>query len=215
MIYYLQPCTFTGTNNRTSEKIRDYLAQQGVAICGCCHYSQGLFQPGDTVLFICDACAAVTGERAPQAKLDSVYRYLLDDEHFIWPNYGGEQITLQDSWALRNYPQVQEEVRDCLKRMNFTAVELPNNWEKADFEGPARYKHRSQRKLSFAPTAMAAIDEQTLPEPKDGIQAEMQRHAAQYTTKRAVAYTNGTLGGIQMGGANGVHILDLITRDMD
>lgn len=215
MIHYLSSCTFTSICNRTSEKIRDYLFQKGVNICGCCHYVQNQFTEGDTVLFVCDACAAVTAELSPQVKLISVYRYLLEDPDFIWPNFHSETITLQDSWALRCDPDTQDAVRRCLEHMNFRIVELPENRENAQFEGAARYRHRSPRKLRFAPICMTEIDRQTLPEPQGGIEAEMKRNATRYSTPRVAAYTNNVLSGLRMGGVKGVHLLDLITRDLD
>lgn len=215
MVYYLSSCTFTSICNRTSEKIRDYLFQRGVNICGCCHYVQQQFQAGDTVLFVCDACSAVTAEHSPQVKLISLYRFLLEDPGFAWPDFGGESITLQDAWSLRHDQDTQEAVRTCLERMNFRIVELPENRENTQFEGAARYRRRSARKLRFAPVCMGEIDRQTLPEPEDGIEAEMKRNAARYTTSRVVAYTNNTLTGLRMGGVRAVHLLDLIARDLD
>ena len=62
MIYYLQSCSYpyAGGDERSNEKIRDYLFSKGIFICGGCHYSQGLFREGDTVLIICSNCAEVT-----------------------------------------------------------------------------------------------------------------------------------------------------------
>lgn len=41
-------------------------------------------------------------------KLRSIYRLLLDDEGFAWPDHGGREVTLQDCWRVRRYALLEE-----------------------------------------------------------------------------------------------------------
>ena len=43
---------------------------------------------------------------------------------------------------------------------------------------------------------------------------ELEKWVSQYTTDRVTVYCNSCLKGVQLGGADGVHILDLIARDL-
>ncbi|MBR3006827.1 MAG: hypothetical protein IKH68_09240 [Erysipelotrichaceae bacterium] len=50
--------------------------------------------------------------------------------------------------------------------------------------------------------------------PEEEQKKEMEKWVSQYTTKRVTVYCNSCLKGVQLGGADGVHILDLIARDL-
>lgn len=100
MIYYLQSCSYpyAGGDERSNEKIRDYLFSKGIFICGCCHYSQGLFREGDTVLMICSNCAEVTLENSPKSR----WRVFTP----IWPTtrISPGPITAGKRWSFRIPP---------------------------------------------------------------------------------------------------------------
>lgn len=218
MIYYLQSCSYpySGGDERSNEKIRDYLFSKGVFICGCCHYSQGLFKEGDRVLVICSNCAEVTLENSPQVKVEGLYSHLIHDPDFPWPDYGGEEMVLQDAAGFREFPQLMRDVRTCMEKMNIKVVELPEGerLENCTFDGAKPYSMPSQRKRRMAPKRFEAAAEAVLPIPPGGILPLMQARAGLYTTDRVAVYSGSAAKGVEMAGKPAVHILKLLTRDL-
>lgn len=218
MIYYLQSCSYpySGGDERSNEKIRDYLFSRGVFICGCCHYSQGLFKEGDTVLVICSNCADVTLENSPQVRVEGLYSYLVHDPDFPWPDCGGEEMVLQDAAGFREFPQLMRDVRTCMEKMNIKVVELPEGerLENCTFDGAKPYSMPSQRKRRMAPKRFEAAAKAVLPTPPGGILPLMQARAELYTTDRVAVYSGSAAKGVEMAGKAAVHVLKLLTRDL-
>lgn len=215
MIYYLQSCSYTAYNERANEKIRDYLASKGVFVCGCCHYSYPLFHEGDTVLYICDSCVAVTEEVAPQIETRSLYGWLLEQEDFPWPDFYGKEMSVQDSWGFNIRPELQHHVRDVMKKMNLVPKEIENNFEKNDFDGAGRYRLPSERKMKMAPQFFGKKAEQILPMPEEGLEATMKKFAEKHETEDVMVYSIGAKKGMDLGGKHGMHILDVLVENLE
>ena len=215
MIYYLQSCSYTAYNERRNEKIRDYLASKGVFICGCCHYCGQLFKEGDTVLYICDSCVAVTEEVSPQVKTESLYSWLLKQPDFPWPDFGGKEMSVQDSWGFNIRPELQHNVRECMKKMNIVPVEIEDNFEKNNYDGAGRYKMPSARKMKMAPKFFGEKGKKILPVPDEGIEETMKKFASRHTTDEVMTYSIGGKKGMITGGKEAYHILDLIVENLD
>lgn len=209
MIYYLPSCKFKAGFPDTSKKLQAFLSSEGVTITGCCKPSQKMFAEGDTVLNNCCTCALITEEKSPFVTSKSLYEYLLDDPAFPWPDYGGERITVQDCWRARDHRAEQEAIRECLRRMNIVPVELAENFEKAEFDGTWRFAPKIMQE-KFAPVAFGEINRTgIIPVPEEEWEQRMRDHVSQYTTDLVVCYCNACLAGVKLGGANGVHILEL------
>lgn len=216
MIYYLQSCNFTAASPESSRKIREYMAAKpGVKVPGCCRPSQKLFQEGDTVLSICLTCSAITREVSPMVREMSFWEYALTDTGFPWPDYHGEKMTVQDCWRARNKPSLMKAVRECMKRMNIQPVEIAENFENTQFDGIWRFNSVQKRNMDIAPDYFTEVQEHGLELlPQEEQLARMQAWVQQYQTERAVAYCNACLRGMQMGGANGVHLMELMTANL-
>lgn len=214
--YYLPSCKFKAAHKETSEKIQAYLRnKEDLVICGCCRVSQKLFKDGDRVLTNCTSCAIITDEASPQAQEISLYEYLLEDEDFVWPDYHGEEITVQDCYRSRHKPQMQKAIRECLRRMNMVPVEIEENYEKTMFDGTYKYAAISSSNLSLAPKYFSKMEEEYISIlPEEEVKKEMEKWVSQYTTPRVTVYCNSCLKGVLLGGADGIHILDLIARDL-
>lgn len=216
MIYYLPSCRYKAAHVDSSKKIQRYLSQKpDLQIAGCCRVSQHLFQEGDTVLTNCTSCAVITDEASPQAKEITVYEYLLQDPSFVWPDYHGEEITVQDCFRSRHKPEMMRAVRECLKRMNMVPVELEENYEKTRFDGVFQFSNVSESNLKLAPKYFSKLQEEYIEViPPEEQKERMTAWVSQYKTPRVVVYCNSCLKGVLLGGANGIHLLDLITRDL-
>lgn len=215
-VYYLPSCKYKAAHKDVSEKIQKYLREKkGVQVAGCCRVSQNLFEEGDIVLTNCSSCTIITNEVSPQANEMSIYEYLLKDEDFVWPDYHGERITVQDCYREIDKPATQRAVRECLKKMNMVPVELEENFEKTKFDGTFRYTPISASNLKLAPKFFNKLNDEYIEIiPADKQKEEMEKQVSQYTTDRVVVYCNSCLQGVLLGGANGIHLLDLICRDL-
>ncbi len=214
-VYYLPSCRFKAAHPETSRALQSWLRDKGVKVCGCCRVSQNLFQAGDLVLNNCSSCAAITDEASPQADEISLYEYLLQDTAFPWPDHHGERITVQDCYRTIHKPHVQHAIRECLKRMNMVPVEIEENFDRTLFDGPFRYRPLAKSNLELAPRFYGKIrDEYIEIIPKEEQIQRMKEWAEQYQTGRVAVYCNSCLEGVLMGGADGVHILDLMAENI-
>lgn len=211
MIYYLPSCKVKTKHEEASYKIQEYLNNNGVEVVGCCKLSQDIFRNGDTVITNCTSCAIITDECCPNVKEISLYEYLLDEKSFKWPNYNGENITIQDCLRTIYKTQLQLAVRNCLEKMNMIPVELKENFANTRFDGLFSFKKISDINKHFAPNYFSKYEKDyvTIVE-KDIGKEYMKDWCKQYTTDRIVAYCNSCLEGIKIGGANGVHLVELI-----
>lgn len=216
MIYYLPSCKYKAGHAESSSKIQRWLdKKEGVQILGCCRTSQALLHEGDVVLTNCTSCSAITNEVSPQAKEISIYEFLLSDPDFIWPDYHGEQITVQDCFRSTHDPEMMAAIRECLRRMNMVPVEIEENLENTRFDGPFQFANVSNSNLTLAPKFFTKIQEEYVEViPPEEQKKRMTEWVQQYTTNRVVVYCNSCLKGVLMGGADGVHLLDLIARDL-
>lgn len=215
-VFYLPSCNFKAAHPEVSEKLQAYLRNKpDTEIAGCCRVSQDLFHEGDTVLTNCVSCAIITDEVSPQANEMSLYEYLLQDPLFPWPDHHGEKITVQDCYRTVHKPQVQKAVRECLLRMNMVPVEIEENYEKTRFDGPFRYTKMPSGNLKIAPVFFNKLNDEYIEVlPAEEQERIMKEWVRQYQTERVVVYCNSCLNGVKMGGANGVHLLDLAAENL-
>ncbi|HWS41836.1 MAG TPA: hypothetical protein VN421_01980 [Pseudoflavonifractor sp.] len=217
MYTYLPSCNFTAACPEASRKIQRYLNEKtDVRVAGCCRPAQVRLTGEDTVLTLCLACSAITREVSPQAGEMSIWAYLLEDAAFPWPDYGGEPMVLQDCWRARNKPELLSAVRRCMARMNITPVELLEHREKTEFDGVWRFNPMPQRNLDIAPVYFGEVRDHGLELiPEEVQKLRMEEWAKQYTTDRVVTYCPACLNGVRLGGANGVHLMELATCAME
>ena len=94
--------------------------------------------------------------------------------------------------------------------MGYEAVELPDNREKTTFDGEWLYKPVLPGNLKLAPKAFARIEPHvTLLSPEEQ-KARMVEYCSHLDGK-AVVYCNACLTGLLDGGADAVHLMELLT----
>ena len=217
MFVYLPSCNFTAACPESSKKIKAYLAEkEGFRVAACCRPTQKTLTAEDTVLSVCLTCSAITREVSPQAREMSFWEYVLTDPDFPWPDFGGERMTVQDCWRARNKPELQRAVRACMRRMNLEPVELEENYEKTQFDGVWRFNEASyKRNIGIAPVYFTEVRDHGVDLlPPEEQKRRMEEWAKQYTTERVLTYCNACLKGVQMGGAEGVHLMELLTANL-
>ncbi len=215
MIYYLPSCKVKANMSEASRKMQDYLSSHGVQVLGCCRVSQDIFKDGDTVITNCTSCAVITDENCGGADELSLYEYLLLDRDFAWPDYHGEEITVQDCYRAVHKPEVQKAVRECLKRMNIIPVELEENFKKTRFDGAFHYTEISAANLKAAPKYFTEMQNEYIEvKTADEIREIMKEHVKQISTSRVTCYCNSCRAGLKAGGADTVHMIELLTGNL-
>lgn len=98
--------------------------------------------------------------------------------------------------------------------MNFEIVELPENNAETKFCGVSLYQPQPPRNPKLAPRrflhgAQGLFQEHT-PEQKKLL---MEKHCAQISTEKVVAYCHYCIRGLKFGGANAFHLAELLFEE--
>lgn len=215
MDIYLPSCNFTAARPEASRKIKAYLTSRDIQVAGCCRPTQKLLTSEDRVISICQTCSAITREASPQASEISLWEYLLTDNDFPWPDFQGEEMTIQDCWRARHKPALLDAVRLCMEKMNLRPVELAENRENTQFDGVWRFQPVAKKNLEIAPNYFGEVAATGLellsPEEQ---KVRMEAWVSQYTTSRVAVYCTACLKGAELGGAHAVHLLELLTANL-
>lgn len=196
----------------TAAHVRAYLeTQPDVRIAGCCHLTQSAPQTGDVIVTVCMTCMRGLDEMRPDIPQISLMEFLLTRRDFPWPDLRGETITLQDCFRARGKTSLQDAARECLRRMNARIVEMPDSRDAETYDGTFLFHGPSARNLREAPRYFGAyLPNHLTPLPPEAWPARLRDHAALYTTRRVVCYCNVCVTGALEGGANAVHLTELI-----
>lgn len=152
----------------------------------------------DTVIYVCPTCALIMQESSPSVKLKSIYEVVLEYDclpPLSWVDLKKEKITVQDCWRSRNHPNLQASVREILKKMNASIVELENNFEHSDYCGSSLLQEPSPRYKTFAPNLFK--DPIFKPCSFEEQEKILSKHAEQYSTVFVGCYCTGCFEGIQ------------------
>ena len=216
MYVYFPSCNYTRASKECSDKIKEYLSkQEHVRVEGCCRPGHKKLTSEDIALTVCQTCSAIVREDSEATDM-SIFEWLDQDPNFVWPDYHGERMYIQDCYKARNKANALKAIRSVMKKMNIEIIELPNNYEKADYCGTFYYNKMLPANMKFAPKtfiddASAKIDLKT-PEEQEAL---MKEYCKQFDLNtRVVVYCNSCLRGLKMGGANGIHLMDLVVRDL-
>ncbi len=209
-IYY-PSCKFTAFSPDSSEKICQILqSRYGYTIAGCCRPHHQTLTAKDTVVTVCNTCAAICLEDSP-AKVVSLWEIIDQDPDFPLPDYSGEVMTLQDCWRAYDRPEVQHAVRNLLKKMHIQVVELEDNRENTRFCGMSTHIPLLEANGRFAPRRFIQQAEgQFIPKSEEERIHLMKKHCEKITTDKVVCYCVPCTQGIRKGGKQGIHLLDLI-----
>ena len=158
------------------------------------------FQPGDEVWSLCHNCTNIIEESKPGVTVHSLWELIDQDADFLFPDYHGMQVTVQDCWRSRERKEEQDAVRSLLHKMNIAYVEAREHHADTDFCGATLYRPQVARNPKLAPKhyvegAVGKFQPHT-PEEQEAI---MQEYCRQFTTKTVVCYCHYYLEGLQMG----------------
>lgn len=205
MNIYFPSCNFTKASPEAAKKIRAWMRDQ-MPVAGCCRLDKTPRAADDTAIYFCQACREVLEDHM---QTRSLWELLDESPDFPLPDYNGLRMNLQDCWRDRAHPEIHAAVRSLLHKMHIDVVELDANREKADFCGNLH----AEPKSPDLQAQMAAQGQKPIWEMPSELEAALMREQAEKITERwAVTYCNRCKAGLLAGGANAVHLLDLIMR---
>lgn len=162
-------------------------------------------------MVVCNNCAAILGESSQAGEIKFVWEIIDQDPDFVFPDYHGAQMTIQDCWLAVEKRHVQENIRSLLRKMNIQYVELEENFDKTRFCGtnlltPCSEGNAKLAQQRYVETG-AGMFTPCSPEQQ---REKMREHCSQITTDQVICYCTACLAGINMGGKQGIHLLDLV-----
>ena len=195
-----------------SKKLRSYMKDKyHIAPIGCCRVNHQKLTVEDTAIVVCNNCAAIMEESANPGKIEFVWEIIDSDKNFPFPDYKGEVMTIQDCWIAYEKLGLQELVRTLLKKMNIQYVELEENFAKTRFCGTnllslctdsnAKLAHRRYVEQGAHMFTPATPEEQII---------HFKKHCQQIQTEKVVCYCKFCTEAINLGGKQGIHLLELL-----
>ena len=212
MYIYYPSCNFQRQFPETAAKIRSYLfSQDDVQIAGCCRVTNDLPAAGDTIVTVCLSCMHILEEVRPDIPQLNLFSFLLTRKDFPWPDLAGENITVQDCFRARGRHALQDDVRKCLVMMHAVPVEMEHNRDEETFDGSFLFHPPVPANAAIAPHYFTEeITEHITPLPKEEWAGQFREHAGLYTTERVVCYCNLCTASAREGGADAVHLAELL-----
>lgn len=234
--YYIASCLFTARFPKTSIKIQKYVENRfDIEILRCCIPNfrvkenteripdenvreawkklpvSAEIEPGDTVYSLCHNCTNILAEQRDGVNLISLWELIDKDKTFVYPNYAGLKVTVQDCWRSREQRGEQDAVRSLLARMNIEYIETAENRENTNFCGSTLYREQPAKNAKFAPRHYVeqAVGK-FLPHTPEEQVAIMQDYCKNFTTQTVVCYCHYCLEGLLQGGVDGRHIAQLL-----
>lgn len=213
MKYYLPGCDVRRNHPKASAKMTEYMKSKGIEIAQCCRKDLSFLKEGDSIIENCTLCELMLKERVPDTPFQSLYEYLLDTD-FIWPDYHGETMIVQDCWRTRDNISIQNAVREALKRMNIQIIETDNNREKSEYCGVWLNNPPASDCVKLAPNTFTELENYRHILTKEEQEEKMMEWVKQYNGMPVIVYCNGCEKGIKLGHGNPVHLIELISRDL-
>ncbi|MBR0442013.1 MAG: hypothetical protein IJK25_08775 [Firmicutes bacterium] len=219
MLRYFPSCKFTAARPEVSMRVKEYMASRGAAVMGCCRPGREEVSPGDLAVTICESCNIIISEGRPEAGMMSLSQFIDQDDAFVFPDYEGERITVQDCFRSRTRPEERAAVRSLLKKMGFEVVEVPFK-DPADeeavrtFDGEFLYAPMSPDNLKLAPAGFSKIAERIVPLPEEERHERMREYCARFGTEKVCCFCNSCLKGLEtgLGPGRAFHIAELLFR---
>jgi hypothetical protein len=234
--YYIASCVFTSKFPALSLKIQEYVrARFGFEVVRCCvpkyklaEFAEkmpegmlrdswcglpdsGDFKAGDRVWSLCHNCNNIIDEVHEGVEARSLWELLDSDGSFVYPDLKGAKVYVQDCWRSRDRKGEQYAVRSILTRINAEILELPENREKADFCGASLYRPQPPRNPKLAPKHyVEGAAGKFVPHTPEEQERLMLEYCSRFGGEKVVCYCHYCLEGLLMGGADAVHLAELL-----
>ncbi len=215
MLHYLPGCDVRKNHPEAIAKLTEYMKNKGACVEACCRTKEQLINAGDIMVQNCTLCELMLREAQKAGEVISTYEYVLQDPSFPWTDHHGEEIVVQDCLRTKDNRNLQDAVRACLKRMNFTVIEQEESFEKTAFDGVWINSMPVQECMDTAPVTMQKMIDQYI-EVLDDRQKEMKmkEYVKRFDNAQVLVYCNGCEKGLKLGGMHPLHLVELIAQGL-
>ena len=209
---FFPSCKSKADYAEASERLKVYVNQKfDLEPIGCCRVHHKHLTPNDTALVVCNNCAAIIEESGHPKALKFIWSVIDEDPNFPFPDYQGEEITIQDCWIAYEKRDLQDTVRSLLKKMHLTVLELPDNYAQTRFCGVNLLAPCTPSNAKLAPKRYVEQGAHMFtPCSKEEQIKRFQAHCAQIKTEKVACYCKFCRDAIDMGGKHGLHLLQLL-----
>ncbi len=153
----------------------------------CCFLSPEL-EPGTCIVTPCATCTKNYLKGNAECTSFFLLTALAESEDFPFPDYGGREMSIQDTCSARAEPEYLEAVRTLLSRMNIVLKEPAHTGAKARCCGQVMYGKLPEEKVEF----------------------QMKKRADEMPREEVVTYCASCIMAMTVGGKKPRFILDLI-----
>lgn len=204
MYIYYPSCNFRKMFLETEKKLQNYLkTKDDIKIVGCCMYSQKFLTDNLQGIINCQACRSILNDSLDNPDLITIFEYLYHDKDFVFPNYGGMDVILQDCHRDHDQKQSKEIIKKVLEKMNCNIIAINDD----EYCGLLHYNVKDEHLKQL----MAASDAPKLSKMSDDIkEAAMKEHASSLPEGLVVTYCNSCTRGLKLANREVKHLLELV-----
>ena len=209
---FFPSCKAKASYKNASVRLQKYIESKlDVELAGCCRVGHQKLTQEDTAIVVCNNCSAIIEESSNAGNIEFVWNVIDNDSDFLFPDYHGEKMTIQDCWVAFEKRELQNTIRSLMKKMNIEIIELEENFEKTKFcginllapctESNAKLAHKRYVEDGAYMFTPMTVNEQT---------EHFEKHCSQIKTDKVVCYCKFCTDAINQGGKVGIHVLDLL-----
>ncbi len=187
---YVPGCALMCYKPRLAEQLKEVLeAHYGPVetMLSCC-FNRPQLEPGTRILTPCTTCAQTYRKHYPDCETIWVLEEMLSWEDFPFPDYGGEEMSVQDTCSGRTDDRYLNTVRALLERMNIRVIEAEKSGKKGRCCGQLLYGRQ----------------------PMEKVEAYMKGRAAEMPCENVVTYCASCNRAMNIGGRQSRFLLDLM-----
>ena len=130
---FFPSCKARAVYKEPSQKLAEYIKSKfDIDPIGCCKINSPKLTENDTAMILCLNCARVIEANANYKNIEFIWEVIDKDKDFIFPNYQGQKMTIQDCHIVKGRKNVQDAVRSLMKKMNIEIVELEKRLDDAE-----------------------------------------------------------------------------------
>ena len=201
MKIYYPSCTFTRIDPVSAKELVRYARSKDMTVAGCCHFDKHGPEEGAAVYF-CQACREDREKNGFDT--ESFWEVIDNDPDFVFPDYSGLHVTLQDCWRDRHKPEIHKAVRSILDKMHIRYEETDRSREHSAYCGTLHYET-----VKYADTIRECDHITHLG--KETAKMLMEENVQSYKTDLVVCVCGRCYNGILLGGGHPVHLMTLLT----
>lgn len=189
-LYFNPGCALSLYRPETAEKIMVYLRENfsNVQMHNICCRHDPKLERGSVIINVCAGCSKRFGSLYEGVSTISLWEILDELDNFLFPDYGGMEVSVHDPCPVRSEPNVHRAVRSLLKKMNMRIVEA---------------EHIGTNSVCCGDSLYPGCD-------REQIHGAMKRRADSMPCEKVVVYCVSCIKAMHTGGKTPCHLTDLL-----